>query len=81
MGNRNFHFPSRKLWGKCLFPQNFQHKEYGEMLSIFTVKGIDFPDIGISNGINNFYNFGIRNIPDFRDSCVRSMVLVYEKLV
>ena len=50
------------------------------MLSIFTVKDIDFPYIGISNGINDFYNFGIRNSTDFRGYCVRSMVFGVRKI-
>ena len=54
----------------------------GGALHIFWVRGrafgkcIDFPHIGISNGID-FYNFGINNGTDFQDSSVGLTVLVY----
>ena len=38
-GNGKFHFPLRKLVGKCPFPQNFQHKEHGQISPFFRVNG------------------------------------------
>ena len=40
-GNGNFHFPLRKLLGKCLFSQNFQHREDREISPFFAVNAVN----------------------------------------